>query len=131
MPLRPVQRRDACVLDQRRPEARMLLADASQRVIGPPHPSRVPVPSTEGEGALVVAGALGVIRTPDTRFRKPMLYPLSYEGKGSTLPAKHLLSGGANDEKSERRRGLVRRLGLRPNAVPTTGGPDVEAPAAG
>ena len=27
-----------------------------------------------------VSGALGVIRTPDTRFRKPMLYPLSYEG---------------------------------------------------
>ena len=25
-------------------------------------------------------GALGVIRTRDTRFRKPMLYPLSYEG---------------------------------------------------
>ena len=26
------------------------------------------------------AGALGRIRTCDTRFRKPMLYPLSYEG---------------------------------------------------
>jgi hypothetical protein len=25
-------------------------------------------------------GALGRIRTCDTRFRKPMLYPLSYEG---------------------------------------------------
>jgi hypothetical protein len=25
--------------------------------------------------------ALGRIRTYDTRFRKPMLYPLSYEGK--------------------------------------------------
>ena len=25
-------------------------------------------------------GALGRIRTSDTRFRKPMLYPLSYEG---------------------------------------------------
>jgi len=26
-------------------------------------------------------GALGMIRTCDTRFRKPMLYPLSYEGR--------------------------------------------------
>jgi hypothetical protein len=25
--------------------------------------------------------ALGKIRTCDTRFRKPVLYPLSYEGK--------------------------------------------------
>ncbi len=25
-------------------------------------------------------GALGQIRTGDTRFRKPVLYPLSYEG---------------------------------------------------
>lgn len=25
--------------------------------------------------------ALGKIRTSDTRFRKPVLYPLSYEGK--------------------------------------------------
>ena len=25
-------------------------------------------------------GALGRIRTCDTRFRKPVLYPLSYEG---------------------------------------------------
>jgi hypothetical protein len=29
---------------------------------------------------LSIAGALGVTRTPDTRFRKPLLYPLSYEG---------------------------------------------------
>jgi hypothetical protein len=27
-----------------------------------------------------VVGAPGRIRTCDTRFRKPMLYPLSYEG---------------------------------------------------
>ena len=27
-------------------------------------------------------GAPGMIRTCDTRFRKPMLYPLSYEGGG-------------------------------------------------
>ncbi len=26
-----------------------------------------------------VLGALGGIRTPDPRFRRPMLYPLSYE----------------------------------------------------
>ena len=32
------------------------------------------------------ARALGVIRTPDTRFRKPMLYPLSYEGGGCDEP---------------------------------------------
>ena len=29
---------------------------------------------------LVNGGAPGRIRTCDTRFRKPMLYPLSYEG---------------------------------------------------
>jgi hypothetical protein len=29
---------------------------------------------------LSCCGALGRIRTCDTRFRKPMLYPLSYEG---------------------------------------------------
>ena len=29
---------------------------------------------------LVDGGAPGRIRTCDTRFRKPMLYPLSYEG---------------------------------------------------
>ena len=28
-------------------------------------------------------GAPGRIRTCDTRFRKPLLYPLSYEGGGS------------------------------------------------
>ena len=27
-------------------------------------------------------GALGRNRTCDTRFRKPVLYPLSYEGRG-------------------------------------------------
>ncbi len=27
-----------------------------------------------------IVGALGRIRTCDTRFRKPVLYPLSYEG---------------------------------------------------
>jgi hypothetical protein len=31
-------------------------------------------------GLLHGQGALGRIRTCDTRFRKPMLYPLSYEG---------------------------------------------------
>ena len=43
----------------------------------------------EQVGALCIAsfmcrseGALGRIRTCDTRFRKPMLYPLSYEGRG-------------------------------------------------
>jgi hypothetical protein len=28
-----------------------------------------------------MVSALGKIRTCDTRFRKPVLYPLSYEGK--------------------------------------------------
>jgi hypothetical protein len=39
-------------------------------------------------------GALGLTRTADTRFRKPLLYPLSYEGTPSrssravpTIPA--------------------------------------------
>ena len=36
----------------------------------PPHP-----PDTYNKKS-----ALGRIRTCDTRFRKPMLYPLSYEG---------------------------------------------------
>lgn len=31
-------------------------------------------------------GALGRIRTCDARFRKPMLYPLSYEG-GTSAPS--------------------------------------------
>ncbi len=31
-------------------------------------------------GLLWAECALGRIRTCDTRFRKPMLYPLSYEG---------------------------------------------------
>ncbi len=30
-------------------------------------------------------GAPGRIRTCDARFRKPMLYPLSYEGDGASL----------------------------------------------
>ncbi len=30
-------------------------------------------------------GALGRIRTSDTRFRKPVLYPLSYEGRSAML----------------------------------------------
>jgi hypothetical protein len=30
--------------------------------------------------AAVLEGAPGVIRTPDARFRKPTLYPLSYGG---------------------------------------------------
>ncbi len=36
--------------------------------------------SAQGRQSLVVLGAPGRIRTCDTRFRKPMLYPLSYEG---------------------------------------------------
>ena len=32
-------------------------------------------------GHLFAVGALGWNRTSDTRFRKPVLYPLSYEGK--------------------------------------------------
>jgi hypothetical protein len=35
-----------------------------------------------GLTAAVVLGAPGRIRTCDTRFRKPLLYPLSYEGDG-------------------------------------------------
>jgi hypothetical protein len=34
----------------------------------------------QGWFLLVNGGAPGRIRTCDTRFRKPMLYPLSYEG---------------------------------------------------
>ena len=34
--------------------------------------------------------ALGRIRTCDTRFRKPMLYPLSYEGGGRKRLRKRL-----------------------------------------
>ena len=46
----------------------------------PPH--WVPGRTHHGLGRLwlVGASALGRIRTCDTRFRKPMLYPLSYEG---------------------------------------------------
>src|SRR5688500_429633 len=39
--------------------------------------------------------ALGRIRTCDTRFRKPMLYPLSYEGgRQLTLPAAEMGDDG-------------------------------------
>src|SRR4051794_8535660 len=57
---------------------------------GPLHPLRpnVTVPTdtfddwrpSEGPESSDAAGALGMIRTCDTRFRKPLLYPLSYEG---------------------------------------------------
>ena len=43
---------------------------------------------TEGIDAvfsLFKSGAPGRIRTYDTRFRKPMLYPLSYEGLRCTF----------------------------------------------
>jgi hypothetical protein len=43
--------------------------------IGPP-----PVSAGEGPFLRASGGAPGRIRTCDTRFRKPMLYPLSYEG---------------------------------------------------
>ena len=33
----------------------------------------------------LVASALGRIRTCDTWFRKPVLYPLSYEGSAPTI----------------------------------------------
>ncbi len=33
----------------------------------------------------ISASALGRIRTSDTRFRKPVLYPLSYEGRGGMV----------------------------------------------
>ena len=35
----------------------------------------------------VKSGAPGASRTHDTRFRKPLLYPLSYRGKGSLILA--------------------------------------------
>ena len=35
----------------------------------------------------VGVGALDWIRTNDTRFRRAVLYPLSYEGLGGRLPA--------------------------------------------
>jgi hypothetical protein len=37
------------------------------------------------------SGALGGIRTPDTWFRRPVLYPLSYERVGSVFRARPLL----------------------------------------
>ena len=44
-------------------------------IISPPSEKRL----AEGREWLE-AGAPGVTRTPDTRFRKPLLYPLSYRG---------------------------------------------------
>ena len=41
--------------------------------------------------------ALGMIRTCDTRFRKPMLYPLSYEGGAGAKRGRQLLAGRAGD----------------------------------
>ena len=40
-------------------------------------------------------GALGRIRTCDTRFRKPMLYPLSYEGGAGEKRGRKPRSGHA------------------------------------
>ena len=39
----------------------------------------------DGRGALGGGGALGRNRTCDTRFRKPVLYPLSYAGKSQKV----------------------------------------------
>ena len=50
----------------------------------PAHPPTHPPSFTLGSGRIVFAlfsgGAPGRIRTCDSRFRKPLLYPLSYEG---------------------------------------------------
>lgn len=35
-------------------------------------------------------GAPGRIRTCDTRIRRPLLYPLSYEGTASRVPAENV-----------------------------------------
>ena len=39
------------------------------------------------EPIVTISGAPGVIRTRDTRFRKPLLYPLSYGGDDPRLVA--------------------------------------------
>ena len=51
-----------------------------------------------------------MIRTCDTRFRKPLLYPLSYEGERSY---RILIRGGAGDEYRSHGQG---KLGC--NALP-------------
>ena len=45
-----------------------------------------PTARRNGSTVALVVGAPGRIRTCDARFRKPMLYPLSYEGLSCILP---------------------------------------------
>ena len=54
--------------------------------------------------------ALGRIRTCDTRFRKPMLYPLSYEGGGSKRTVKRT-------RQEDRLAGLWAAVVLREEAI--------------
>ena len=56
--------------------------------------------------------ALGRIRTCDTRFRKPMLYPLSYEGgadrlRGAKPTRSVILGGGAGPNRRGWGRGMA------------------------
>jgi hypothetical protein len=66
-----------CVADQAEPASPI----SRSRVTHQPEPMCHASGGTKHAG-----GALGRNRTCDTRFRKPVLYPLSYEGRGRRLP---------------------------------------------
>jgi hypothetical protein len=57
------------------------------------------------------SGALGLTRTADTRFRKPLLYPLSYEGAANLYYSRALLEGKYADKSwpAESRATLILR----------------------
>src|SRR3954471_3921335 len=67
---------------------------------------------TPGEwpGESQLLGALGRIRTCDTRFRKPLLYPLSYEGGDSQASGGARCGGSPDDENPVRLRSEMSRL---------------------
>ena len=63
-------------------------------------------PTLVGSARTLRISAPGAIRTRDTRFRRAVLYPLSYEGMGSTLPH-------AAPDRGHRRRAADHRAPLR------------------
>ena len=95
---------------------------------GPPEPGRSVLTQRGGRriregpapmihrGGPLASCAPGAIRTRDTRFRRAVLYPLSYEGlRGATLPGERgPLEPGAAERAAGTAPGRVRRRDLRP-----------------
>lgn len=86
------------------------------------------VPRHRAQDHGTAARAPGAIRTRDTRFRRAVLYPLSYEGlRGATLPGEHgpLEPGAARARRGSAvdPAGRARRRGLRPGWGPAQARP--------